>query len=281
MTQLQYRVGDLRRIVQESAQEFEAKLGPGVKQDNKKNNEKSYKDAEKAAKDFDGGLKEEPKGKLPDKMDGNRTVLDYNPRTAPSKEFKEKVDAQAKGYTSKLEEDNGIPKVGEFDNDGKLKKNITDASDKMNDIKTDLENSGIQGNNLKDINPKKETMYESTKPVAKRLIFKHTKFLNESQMLQRVPEEYKKDGQKIYMQDVNGNEYLVECSKSENSGFIEMNVVSHKNEKLMNEQVSRIEELMNYKTSSEFGPRSNKERLEEGRNFQDIMDIARGKKEIM
>jgi cytochrome P450 len=96
----------------ESASEFKAKLGPNVEADNKKNNEKSYKDAEKAAKDFDGGLKNEKKGELPPKEDYNRTTIDYNPRTEVSKEQKDNWNAQAKGYTSKLEEENGIEKGG-------------------------------------------------------------------------------------------------------------------------------------------------------------------------
>ena len=88
MEQISYKVGALKKLIAESAQEFEAKLGPGVKSDNKRNNEKSYKDAEKAAKDFDGGLTPEKKGELPAKEDYNKTTLDYNPRTEVSKEQK-------------------------------------------------------------------------------------------------------------------------------------------------------------------------------------------------
>lgn len=270
-----YSVGELKRIIRESAQEFDAKVGPNVKSDNKKNNEKSYKDAEKAAKDFDGGLKPEKKGKLPDKMDGNRTTLDYNPRTEVSDEYKKRVEAQTQGYTSDIEKKNGIAKAAEFDNDGNLKKYFKDASDKVNKCKTDLENSGIQGNNLKDYNKTKNTMYENTNPVAKRLKFKHTRFLNESQMLERIPDEYKKDGQKIYMQDAYDNEYIVECSKSEKSGFIETNVISHKNDRVMNEQVDRIQALMGYQSSKEFAPSSYQERVNESKAFQSIMDLAR------
>ena len=57
-------------------------------------------------------------------------------------------------------------------------------------------------------------MYENVNLFSpKRLIFKKTTFVNESQMLSRIPEEYKVDGQKIYMKDCKGNEYIVECRK--------------------------------------------------------------------
>jgi len=276
MSTYSYRVGDLRRIVKESTEKFSPVVGPGVISANARNNEKSYKDAEKAAKDYDGGLRPEKKGNLPDKVDGNKTTLDYNPRTEPDKSYKDKVDAQAKGYTSKLEEDNGIEKAGaEFDNDGKIKKQFTKASDEANKVKHDLATSGIQGHNLKDENKEKNTMYENKKPVTKRLEFKHTKFLNESQMLSRIPEEYKNDGQKIYMKDSIGNEYIVECTKSEKTGFVETNVVGYSNPKLLSEQKERIEQLFEYQSSKEFAPTTAKQRIEENQSFQDIMNLSR------
>lgn len=274
MEKISYKVGDLKRIIAESAQEFNPVLGPGVKSDNKSNNEKSYKDAEKAAKDFDGGLKNEKKGELPPKEDYNRTTLDYNPRTEVSKEQKDNWEAQAKGYTSKLEEENGIEKGGaEFDNDGKIVDQFKKASEKINKEKNAIAKSGIQGHNL-DIK-EKNTMLENKKPVAKRLTFKHTRFLNEAQMLSRIPEEYKRDGQVIYMNDVAGNEYVVECAKSETTGFIETNVVSHKNDKLMNEQVSRIQELFDYKTPATCAPTSMETRINESKGFEDLMNLSR------
>lgn len=276
MNIVSYKVGELKRLIKESTNEFSPVIGAGVIKANAQNNEKSYKDAEKAAKDYDGGLQPEKKGKLADKTDGNRTTLDYNPRTAPDKSFKDKVDAQAKGYTSKLEEDNGIEKSGEFDKEGKIKKNFTDAAEKANEAKQDLATSGIQGNNLKDKIEKKETMFENTTPKAKRLLFKHTKFLNEEQMLARIPEEYKTDGQKIYMKDSVGNEYIVECTKCEKTGLIETNVVNFNNEQKMNEQRERIEQLFNYSHDTEFASRTPKQRIEESQSFQEMMDLARG-----
>ena len=274
METIKYRVGDLKRIIRESTNEFKPVLGPNVMSDNKRENDKSYKDAEKAAKDYDGGLRPEKKGTLPDKADGNATTLDYNPRTDPGKDFKDKVDAQAKGYTSKLEEENGIEKVGEFDKEGKIKKNFEDANDERLKGKKALATSGIQGNNMKDDYKEKETMYEEKRP-AKRLLFKHTKFLNESQVLSRIPEEYKVDGQKIYMKDSVGNEYIVECQKSELAGIVETNIVGFKNDKVLSEQVQRIHELFGYETPNDRANATPQQRIAENAQFQDMMNLSR------
>lgn len=273
MTQISYKVGDLKKLIRESS-EWQPKVGAGVTKTNASNNEKSYKDAEKAAKDFDGGLKPQAKGKLPSKPDTNRTTLDYNPQGEVTKEYKDRIDAQAKGYTSKLEEDNGIAKAAEFDNDGKIKKQFTDAAKERNDAKEKLAHSGINGQNLP--KEKKETMFENKTPKAKRLTFKHTKFINEGQMLSRIPEEYKVDGQKIYMKDSADNEYLVECVKSEKSGLVETIITNYVNKKKIDEQMERINQLFNYEHEKPYASRSNEERINENATFGEMMNIARG-----
>ena len=77
------------------------------------------------------------------------------------------------------------------------------------------------------------------------------------------------------MNDVAGNEYVVECAKSETTGFIETNVVSHKNDKLMNEQVNRIQELFDYKTPATCAPTSMETRINESKGFEDLMNLSR------
>ena len=119
---------------------------------------------------------------------------------------------------------------------------------------------------------KKPNLYES-KPGAKRLRFKHTKFLNESQVLTRIPEQYKVDGQVIYMCDKADNEYIVECVRSERSGVIETNIVSHSNKTAMNEQMSRIQELMGFKTNTN----DRYSQINENKEFGDILNTARTK----
>lgn len=274
MEQRTFLVKDLKRMISEAKSEFNPMLGANVENDNKKNNEQAYKDAEKKAKDFDGGLKEPKKEKLADKTDANRTTLDYNPRTEPDKNFKDKVKAQAKGYTSTMEEKNKIEKSAEFDEDGKIFNQLTKSSDELNKQKEDLAHSGLVSQNL----PKQEknTMYETTlKP--KRLVFKHTRFVNESYMLSRIPEEYKKDGQIIHMKDMNGNEYIVECQAS-STGYIETNIKGYSNKELMNEQIKRISELMGYKAGDNLTESVKYGRADNDKNFENMFDIIRGAK---
>lgn len=274
MEQRTFLVKDLKRMISESASEFKPVIGPNVTSDNKKNSEKAYKEAEKQAKDFDGGLKDPKKGKLADKEDANRTTLDYNPRTEPDKNFKERVKAQAKGYTSTMEEKNKIEKAAEFDEDGKIFNQLTKSSDELNKQKEDLAHSGLVSQNLP--KQKKNTMYETTsKP--KRLVFKHTRFVNESYMLSRIPEEYKKDGQIIHMKDMNGNEYIVECQAS-STGYIETNIKGYSNKELMNEQIKRISELMGYKTGDNLTETVKYNRADNDKNFENMFDIIRGAK---
>ena len=274
MEQRTFLVKDLKRMISESASEFKPVIGPHVTSDNKKNSEKAYKEAEKQAKELDGGLKDPKKGKLADKEDANRTTLDYNPRTEPDKNFKERVKAQAKGYTSTMEEKNKIEKAAEFDEDGKIFNQLTKSSDDLNKQKEDLAQSGLVSQNL----PKQEknTMYETTlKP--KRLVFKHTRFINESYMLSRIPEEYKKDGQIIHMKDMNGNEYIVECQAS-STGYIETNIKGYSNKELMNEQIKRISELMGYKAGDNLNESVKCGRADNDKNFENMFDIIRGAK---
>ena len=274
MEQRTFLVKDLKRMISESASEFKPVIGPHVTSDNKKNSEKAYKEAEKQAKDFDGGLKDPKKGKLADKEDANRTTLDYNPRTEPDKNFKERVKAQAKGYTSTMEEKNKIEKAAEFDEDGKIFNQLTKSSDELNKQKEDLAHSGLVSQNLP--KQKKNTMYETAlKP--KRLVFKHTRFVNESYMLSRIPEEYKKDVQIIHMKDMNGNEYVVECQAS-STGYIETNIKGYSNKELMNEQIKRISELMGYKTGDNLTESVKQSRADNDKNFENMFDIIRGAK---
>lgn len=274
MEQRTFLVKDLKRMISESASEFKPVIGANVTSDNKKNSEKAYKEAEKQAKDFDGGLKDPKKGKLADKEDANRTTLDYNPRTEPDKNYKERVKAQAKGYTSTMEEKNKIEKAAEFDEDGKIFNQLTKSSDELNKQKEDLAHSGLVSQNL----PKQEknTMYEtSLKP--KRLVFKHTRFINESYMLSRIPEEYKKNGQIIHMKDMNGNEYIIECQES-STGYIETNIKGYSNKELMNEQIKRISELMGYKRGDNLTESVKQSRADNEKNFENMFDIIRGAK---
>lgn len=270
------KVGDLRSIIKESRSEFKAKMGKGVESDNKKNNDKSYKESKKRAKDFDGAtLDETPKKKEVERSDDmNRTMLGYTPSAEPSKEYKARVKAQAKGYTSVEQEKKGSKDHNaEMDDDGRLYKSIKDNEEKKIEKKTEIAKSGLVGDKLD--KGERHNMFENKTPKTKRLIFKKTVFVNESQMLSRIPEEYKIDGQKIYMKDKADNEYIVEFSQSKKTGIMETYVIGFNNEKLLNEQVSRIHKLFEYDSTKARGNNSKTLRESAKDNFSDMLNTVR------
>ena len=269
------KVGELRKFILESQSEFNPKLGNGVKRKESKDTEDYYDEVkEKMNKYGSEVFKKLKKKEIEPKTDFNRTTLDYNPVIEPSDDFKKKVKAQAMGYTSELEQKNGEERGGvEMDDDGKIYKYITDSSKKIKKAKEEFGHSGLQARML----PKddKKTLYENRQP--KRLLFKHTRFLNEAQMLSRIPEEYKVDGQKIYMEDAKHNEYIVECVKSNFNGNLELKVISYKNKNTINESINRVNKLFDYKTKETSNKIDYNTKLNENDMFKQLMDLSRSK----
>ncbi len=275
---MEIRVGDLKKLIAESSKnEFNPVIGKNVERDNKSNNEKAYKDSEKRTKDYNDDVETSVRKILPKKEDFNRTTIDYNPRTEPDKSWKEKVEAQAKGYTSKAEEENGIEKSAQFDEDGKIYKQFKDANTEIQKERNALATSGLVSKEMdkKGMSKIKPTMTESSTPKAKRLLFKHRRFTNESQMLQLIPEEYKKDKQVIFMEDAHDNQYVVECVESKMTGTIETHIKSFKNKTKMNEQMNRIQELFNYDRRTTSGNNVKGSQLNETSEFRGMMDILK------
>lgn len=238
-----YTVGTIKRLIAENNKnEFKPVMGTNVESEDKKNNKKAYSDAKKRAKDYDGGLVE-PKKTEPkvEKMDGNKTMLSLNPETVDEK-YKERIAAQAEGYTSTLEKNNGIEKDPSAEFNKRTFKAVKDEAEQMRkNIQNDKE-SGLKSNNLAQRDPdyfKKETVYENVKNVN----FGKLKFLSEEHMISRIPDEMKCEGQKFHMKDNAGNDYLVEWS--ENSATI----LEHKNPIALQESLDRMRQLYNYKPS--------------------------------
>jgi hypothetical protein len=85
----------------------------------------------------------------------------------------------------------------------------------------------------------------------KRLHFNKTVFLNEEHMLRKIPDDMKINGNKFYMKDSVGSEYLIECVKDKVlEDVIHTNVVDFVNKEKINETFNRMKELYGYKTSN-------------------------------
>lgn len=293
---LTYKVGDLKRIISESSNEFKPVLGPNVERENSSNSDKAYKDAKKRAKDYDGGLGSElgqERSKY-EKTDGNKTTLDYNMDNVTD-DYKKRVKAQAKGFTSELEEKNGIEKSGYFSGNEEIYNGIKDSGKKIHKAEDEFKFTKVQ---VRDKNPEvytKNEMYESKdgfdmrkmidmlsnkqetkspvneKKNIKTVYFKKTTFLTEGHMFSRIPDEFKKDGEVFKMKDKTENEYLVEWNNGKPT------IIGHNNEGGMNESLERMKSLFDYRTSDSSTDRSM--RLNEAeKGFNTTLDRARKNK---
>ena len=285
----------LKNLISEGSSEFKAKLGPNVESEDKKNNGKAYSDAKKRAKDFDGGLSKEIGEDKPkyEKADGNKTLLDYTPENA-SDEYKKRVHAQMKGYTSEAEMNNGIEKVGDFSDNDNIYKGIKKSGEEMHKNIEDFKASGLQASKMPKKTFVKGEMYESKDGVdmrnmintlkeasylpkatlneninLKTIYFKKTTFLNEEHMASRIPDEFKKEGEQFKMKDKNGTEYLVEWNKGK------AEVLSYENKQKVNETIEKFHHITNYKYNG--GKTSTQTKnLQENTNVNRMLEIMRG-----
>ena len=260
-----FTVKALKNLISESSNEFKAVLGPNVESEDKKNNGKAYSDAKKRAKDYDGGLEKEILEDKPDyeKIDGNRTTLGYNPEHV-SKEYKDRINAQAKGYTSTLEMNNGLEKAGDFSDNEKIVDGLKDAESRSRKAEDDYKYTRVQ---IRDKNTsyKRNELYESEdglemrsmidrfranaqptvlKEHVKTVYFKKTTFLSEDHMMSRIPDEFKKEGEQFKMKDKTGNTYLMEWKN--NKG----NILEHTNKSGMSESLNEMKSLYSYDPSA-------------------------------
>lgn len=291
------KVGDLKRIISESSNEFKAVLGQNVEKENNSNNDKAYKDAKKRAKDFDGGLNKEvgeEKAKY-EKNDFNKTTLDYTPENADDN-YRKRVHAQVKGYSSEQEMNNGIEKSGDFSDNENIYKAIKKSGEEYQDNEKKFKKSGLQAREWPDETFEKNTMYESIDGFnmrkmidtiankeknfssvsenksnnVKTVYFKKTTFLTEEHMLSKIPDEFKKEGERFKMKDKTDNEYIIEWKN--NKGRI----VEHNNKSGLNESINRMKSLFEYKSSDSKTDRALREN-ESDTAFNNTLNNARNK----
>jgi hypothetical protein len=290
-----YKVSDIKRLISESSSEFKAVLGPNVESEDKKNNGKAYSDAKKRAKDYDGGLSDKKDKKEYTKLDANKTTLDYTPENV-SDEYKERVHAQVKGYSSVQEMENDIEKQDDYSNNENIYQGIKKCGEKMHNDEEEFKTSGLQARELPKEIYKKQEMYESkdgfdmrnlidslkTKSAilegkktfveqksVKTAYFKKTSFLNEGHMISRIPDEFKNEGTQFKMKDKHGTEYLIEWSNNK------ANVLTRNHKQKIDETLNAYEKLSSYK-GEEYNSMSGKARInEDSAEINRMLDIVR------
>lgn len=250
----QYYLSDFVKKLKESRQEFSPVRGEGVESEDKKNNGKAVEDILDKTKKYDGGLKKEKKRENPrDGKDYNKTTLDVNFRYEPSDEYKKRVKSQTKGFpsynnekNSKIKEENGGL---DFSGNEEFYDNIKNKAIGVAKKSQELKHAGLKSHNLPKENFKDNTLFKENK--MKRLHFKKTVFLNETEMIKKIPDDMKINGNKFLMKDAADNEYMVECVEDNFvKGYIHTNVVGYRNNAKLNETFERMKSLAAYKSEN-------------------------------
>lgn len=255
-----YSVSELKKIIKESTSEFEPKFGSkNLQGDNKKINDKAYKETSEKVKSYDGSARNEKKN-INYPFSDNRGMEDIQYDNI-SDDFKKRVESQMKGYVSSDAEKKhkndpyGNAEFNEIDG-------IKDKSKELQKGKDIAKEIGLTSReiNKKDFEKQQESVFENKVTTIK---FKNTTFLTENHMLSRIPDNFKVEGKKFIMKDKVGNEFLVEWSE-------EPKVL---NKTKINEQKNRIQELFNYKRSEQ--TTNAQSRLTEDKKISDMLGKAR------
>jgi hypothetical protein len=250
-----FSIKELKQMVNESSNEFKAKLGKDVEKDNKSNSDKAYKETKKRT----GATEVKPKKSKYEKTDYNRTTLDSKFDVEPSKEYKDRVHAQAKGYTSVDAEKNGLEKTGEFNDT--FYQAAKKSNKELSDNEKKFKKAGLRGKELPDEIFDNKGMYESKGIKTAR--FKRTEFLTEEHMISKIPDELKIEGNVFKMVDKNDNTYLVEWKKDEFKNVSKPVIINHTNKKMVNETLERMKNLYNFKSTDNYTKATCQERINE------------------
>ena len=250
-----YTLSEIRDILREG-QEFKAKKGETVDSEDKKNNGKAVNDILKKTKEYDGGLSDEKKKENPrDVDDYNRTTLDNDFAYEPSDDYKERVKAQVHGFPSvKNEKDTKIKeenKALDFSGNDDFYKSQSEKRKKIANARETDKHAGLKSHNLPKETFKDNTIYTNESKKMKRLHFNKTVFVNESQMLKKIPDDMKFNGNKFFMKDSVGNEYLIECVQDKViKDIIHTNIINYENKEKLNETFDRMKQLYSFKSSN-------------------------------
>lgn len=279
--EITYTFGDLKRVIKESTNEFKPKMGANVIRDNARNNVKAVKDIEKEVKEID-----DKKVNTPEDVDYNRTTLDAEFADEPGEAYIARVKAQANGFPSVENEKNSKIKDEnqglDFSGNERLYDDLKKRNAEFTKREVERAHAGLKSHNM----PKKDfenpNMFKENKDSdmtdnkkMKKLYFKHTKFLSESQMIKKIPDEYKVDGNKFIMKDASNNEYLVEWTVDSKFNYGEAKVLHHINKEQLNEDMKRIKDMFNYKSSDVFQTTNAQSRLNEEKKLGSFIDEVR------
>jgi len=268
-----YTLSELNAVLAESTkQEFKPRIGDGtnkVNNENKKNNEEAVNDIVKETGKYNPKTTEKRTANDENTRDMNGKTTDYRFVNDPGDEWKERNKALVHGFASKDNEENSdAPESGaDFEGNKKIYDDFKKLSDEREEDREAGKAAGLKtreeikkSKNKADA-IKSKTGYVGESKNMKRLYFKNTQFLSESHMINKIPDDYKYDGNKFIMKDSLGTEYIVECSIDSEYNNVEFNVINKYNKQELKEQLDRMKSLYNYDRSD-----NSKEKVMESRN---------------
>lgn len=247
-----FTAGELKALLTEGTKEFKPKYGKGVEKE-KSENEKAVKEIMKDVEKYNPKQAKRESGfDYGEYSNGNKTTMEANFTIKPDKDYINRNHALVKGYSSELEEKNKVDKDSslEYDGNERIYDAISDSAKERSKQAAKKRHAGLKTHLEKSEKECEDnTMFNEGKKM-KRLSFKRTVFLSESDMLNHIPEEYKRDGNKFSVKDASGTEYIVECKGDSNFDYVKAEVVSKFNNNMINEQLERMKSLYGYKPSS-------------------------------
>lgn len=262
MKQRRYSIGELRRVIKESATEFKPVYGKNVEKDNKAINDKAYSDMEKAVKDYDG-KKTAPKTKkaaYPQDDNMGMENLRYNNM---NDKFKADNLARLKGFVNaeaeKLHKNEALGNAVYTEFDGMKEKDA-----RLNKGRLTAKEIGLTSREI----PKKEFEKQTESVVEgkiSRLNFKNTTFLCESHMMTKIPDTFKVEGKRFIMNDRTNHEYLIEWHVEDDPRIFD--------KKRINEEQDTIKRLSEYKRKNEIS--TAKKRINEDKKIEDMLNNMR------
>lgn len=263
-----YTLGELMEVMlTESQGQAKPVVGNGVWKDNSKNNEKAVEDIMKQTEESNGAKGEKGQSKPENAKDFNKTTLDVNFSYEPSKEYKERVKAQAKGFPSVQNEKETEAKENKslgFEGNEEFYKRNSEKNKEVSDKEAEVKHAGLKSHNLPKEDFENKTIFTNENKKMKRLIYNKV-FLNEEHVLKKVPDDYKVDGNRFVMKDAKGVEYIVECAKDKVVDYVHTKVVQVINREALAEQMERMKQLTDYKSSKYFGSLAPESRERENR----------------
>lgn len=276
-----YTLSELHSLMEDKG-EFKARLGNNVERDNKRNNKQGVNDILKDTERASGRTEIKRTDEPENTNDYNKTTLDVRFDAEPSDSYKKRVQAQVEGFAS---DDNKKNSDGEknggsdYEGNKKFYKNEKDKITKRAKKEAEMRHAGLKARMMPKEDYVEPTMFGKNNvkesKTMKRLHFKNTRFLSEAQLINKIPEEYKTDGNRFYMRDNTGTDYLVECNVDREFNHTTINVINKINKRDINEQLHRMRSLSDYNSSDYFaGTNTESRKLEEGK-VSEMLDLMK------